>query len=277
MFIQIVEWVMRFTGLLNDAKTLASSCNRKKLGGTFVRLYTLLSRIADNAERIYTELQRIQRHIVQRDKPFYDGLDMLLGDQRQLLKELQNLVRDNEALINVYGNNIADEISYVASVKISLIDVITTFSLSQTDSFWWGRDHEPAAWIPTSFDLNDIPEFREALEWQTRRWKQVVKSAILNNRDRSWRFDFQNLFLKDRKIGFSPTVRKHLKLKLEYPSVLLKTVFATETGKNKKADTEVVNRLLDQMEQLQSVKRLREARNIIAGIMREFFKIDELF
>lgn len=258
MFIQVVEWLTKFAGLLNDASKLSGARSRKKLAATLVQLYTLLSRSTDTAERIHTELLRMLRHIDERGQVYFDSLGMLLGDQRQILKELQDLVRDNEALINVYGNNVADEIAYIASLKVSLIDVITTFSLYQADNFWWGRTHD-ANWIPASFDLMDVPAFKELVEHQKVKLQRLSDSRNAEDETRFWLGDFQELLGRSRA---------------DEPAHYQ---FAVEAGKNKKHDAETVKLLVKQTETLESPRKLREARDIIGGILRQHFKIEEVF
>ena len=262
MFVQIVEWVTKFATLLNDAKKLSSSVNRKRLGKTMVHLHTLLSRCAENAEQIEKELRRAKRHLGERGDAYYSSLGLVLGDQRQILKELQDLVRDNEALINIYGNNVADEIAYIAGMKVSLIDVITTFALYDADNFWWSRRSD-TTWLPRSLDLMDIPAFKESLERHKQKWGHLAEprgdpehNAFMSR----FRFDFQELLGLELMGGESAH-----------------SLFANEAGKDKRNDAEIVDRLLEQTEKMQSTKRLRDARDVIAGILREHFKMEEVF
>jgi hypothetical protein len=258
MFIQVVEWLIKLAGLLDDASKLSKARNRKKLAATLVQLYTLLSRIADNAERIHSELRSMHRYIEEPDRMYFDSLGMLLGDQRQLLKELQDLVRDNNELINVYGDKVADEIAYITGLKVSLIDIITTFALYQADNFWWGRNRD-ANWIPLSLDLMDVPAFKELCEKQAERYR-LSDSQDAEDEARVWRrfrSDFRELLLR-------PDERVH-------------ALFAIKAGKNKEQDAEIVSRLLKQTETLESPRKLREARNIIGGILRQHFTIEEVF
>lgn len=328
MFIQVVEWLTKFVGLLNDAGKVGGARNRKELAATLVQLYTLMFRTADNAERIHNELQRVRRDIGGKHGAFFESLDMLLGDHRQILKELQDIVRDNhKALINIYGNNISDEIAYIASIKVSLIDVITTFALYKADNFWWYRRYEN--WIPRSFDLMDVPEFKdlfERLEERSRWFKESRKNNVeereyfesdlgldddgeeseegedfefdldLDDKDageeseEGGEFDIEipvsESFAEGKDVNEQDCLRSYqhdfqwlfdLSFFGHSPDKLTHCLFAVKAGKSKKQDSETVDNLLAQARSFDSPRRLREARDIIGGILREHFKIEEVF
>jgi hypothetical protein len=261
MFIQIVEWLTKFATLLNNAEKLSVAMNRRKLAATLVQLHTLLSRSADNADNIHIELHKVQRDIEKQKDLFFDSLGLLLGDQRQILKELQDLVRNNEALINIYGNNVADEIGYIAGLKVSLIDVITTFALYRAENFWWGRSRDEN-WIPVSFDLMDVPAFKELFERQEKEWKRLSDSRDSLDEEHFWR-DFRHDF-QDLLHGYKANEPAH-------------SFFAIKAGKDKKHDAKTLMRLVNQTETLDSARKLRDARDIIGNLLRQHFKIEELF
>ncbi|MFX0199565.1 MAG: hypothetical protein ACFFCW_25875 [Candidatus Hodarchaeota archaeon] len=252
MFVQIVEWLIKFAALINDTKKLSSSRNRKKLGSKLVHLHTLLTRIAKNAEKIHAQLRHMERELKKGDIYYHvDFLYLLKEDQRMMLKELQDLLRDNETLINLYGDNIADEISYVAGLKVSLIDIIIRYSLFTPTDSPWDRFPTWRNWVPKSLDLTDIPIFKQALE----RYEQISRDRNQHNRTLS---DF--MYEIDCKVNPSPH-----------------TLFSTELGGDKKLDAEMLEYLIQQIDKVDSVNKLRKARDIIAGIIREHFSIDELF
>lgn len=237
MYLQIVDWLIKFIGILNDKEKLSSSVNRKKVGKSLLELYVLLSSIMENATKIRAELTEMQQRIREGKSLYFEDLNLLLGDQRQLLNTLQKALKNKHELIDIYGDNCGDEIRKITDRKISLIDVITLFSLHSANNLW--VDMPSKIYIPKSFDLNDIDVFREELQ----------KMRGLHNSD------FQGLYAHEEV----------------YDS------FAAEVGKDRISDEQLINLLLSQIDNMKSVERISGARNSIAGILKTYFKIEELF
>lgn len=241
MFLQIVEWIVKFVGILNDTEKLTTSQNRKRIGKSLVELHTILARISDNVVRIRAELARTQEGMQEGKSAYFGSLILRLGDQRQLLNTLQDVLRSQRELVDIYGDDCGKEIARVTAAKMSLIDLIVSFSLHCANNLWWSADKPQAEYLPKTFDLNDIVEFKKELEQGYGRYG-----------------DFQMLL--SRRHGVVPMAR-----------------FAVEVGKDPAQDARLVALLLSQIDSMQTVERLDQARTTIADILKKHFKMEEVF
>jgi hypothetical protein len=155
MFVQIVDWLIKFVEILSDGGKLRSPRNRKKIGKSLLKLYTMLSEIAENAAKIRFGLVRVQDGTRRGDIPDFRELGSLLRDQRRLLYELQENLGDSLALVDVYGDNCGHALMGLIRGKFSLIDVIMELSLGGRPSI---------TCLPRSLDLNDVEAFRRIQE-----------------------------------------------------------------------------------------------------------------
>jgi len=246
MFFQIIDSLTKIISILNNGEKYSSASNRKKIGKRLLELHLLLTRIVENAGAIKLHLASLKKELTSGKPPYFRNLIVVLGDQRQLLQSLKKSLGSCMQLIDIYGDKYLQELIPLVDGKSSLIDLITSFSLYHAENFGWkphtATFHRPfKQCLPRSFDLNDI---------------EVFRNDLLSGRS----LDFQMSLSLSHK---------------NYQEIVDK--FAVSVGEDTDRDIEIVGLLLSQIESMDAVRRLEEAKNAVADILKSHFKIEELF
>lgn len=273
MFLQILDWLQRFVNLLNDREKLSTSSKRRKVGKRLVQLHSLLLKTVSNAAKIRRLLLEVRTSLETFDGSL-DGTCYLaggppfslylfhhaLGEQRVCLKDLQSLLRDCKDLIDVYGENCGEQIARITGIKVSLIDLLTHLCLHNAPYVDFHFSGWSAIYLPKSLDLNDIEVYRTEPLRRLETSYTHLDDGEASEAERLRRWGWESVYELAWRENRPP-----------------QDLFAFKLGADRKADEELLERLLSQIDNIEVVKRLEEAEKTVATIIKSFFKIEELF
>lgn len=172
MFLQIVDALSKLVSIITTGSSITQARNKRRLGRQLVGIQQSVANIALTARSIEKALQDVIEFYQKRTNgtylpggTYYPGFHHIFDYQRHELLKLDALIQDCDSLIEVYGPDCAKELEPLIALKISFIDFLSHIflelpsKLAAFDAF----DTKPGEYriiLPRTFDLMAFKVFR---------------------------------------------------------------------------------------------------------------------